>query len=152
MATNLTPETIRETRRRLGLTQAAFAALLRETVPGLGTTRVTVNRWENGVHPPDGVAAAVIRRLNPHEVGILIPTHEQDADVQRLIEISNHRRDRVALAEPVKAIALVYDVQFNEVAATRESFGLFARDGLDGRARHRAAVRAALLPWTERGI
>jgi DNA-binding transcriptional regulator YiaG len=64
MATNLTPETIRETRRRLGLTQAAFAALLRETVPGLGTTRVTVNRWENGVHPPDGVAAAVIRRLN----------------------------------------------------------------------------------------
>jgi DNA-binding transcriptional regulator YiaG len=59
----ISPESIRELRRRLGLSQAALAVRLNALVPGLRTTRVTVTRWETGTHPPAGVAAAAIRKL-----------------------------------------------------------------------------------------
>lgn len=59
----LTPDTIRDLRRRLGLTQTDFAKRLNETIPGLGVNQGTVARWETGKHRPSGVAAAAIRDL-----------------------------------------------------------------------------------------
>jgi len=59
----LSPESIRSIRHRLGLSQAAFAVLLNERVPGLRTHQVTVARWEAGAMRPSSVSAYVIRDL-----------------------------------------------------------------------------------------
>ncbi len=50
------PEAIRNLRKSLGLTQAAFAAQL-------GVTNVTVSRWESGTFVPDNRALAGLRAL-----------------------------------------------------------------------------------------
>lgn len=52
----LTPEMIRELRRRLGLTQAAFAALI-------GCSEMAVWHWEKGSRLPTGLYAKAIRDL-----------------------------------------------------------------------------------------
>lgn len=63
MSEPITPESIIELRRRLGLSQAAFASLLNSIVPGLAVNTPTVSRWEHGKHHPQGTAAAAIRHL-----------------------------------------------------------------------------------------
>jgi DNA-binding transcriptional regulator YiaG len=65
----LTPESIIELRRRLGLSQAAFASLLNSRVPGLAVNTPTVSRWENGKHQPASIPAAVIRDLIANRKG-----------------------------------------------------------------------------------
>jgi transcriptional regulator with XRE-family HTH domain len=50
-------------RRRLGLTQAAQAALLGVTVP-------TVQRWESGRARPPATAVIVLRLLDAGRVGV----------------------------------------------------------------------------------
>lgn len=47
---------IRSLRNRLGISQAHFAAML-------GTTEVTVNRWENNHAKPEGAAAQLLAIL-----------------------------------------------------------------------------------------
>ncbi len=57
MATaDIYPDDIRQLRKSLGLTQAAFAALL-------GVTNVTVSRWESGAFVPDKRAVTGIKAL-----------------------------------------------------------------------------------------
>ena len=56
MSDLLTPESIRELRRRLGLNQTAFAALL-------GVSQSAVNRWELGKRKPTGLCAKAVRAL-----------------------------------------------------------------------------------------
>lgn len=63
MSNHLTADEIIAARKRLGLTQAEFAARINEQVPGLAVNTVTVSRWENRKHSPSPVAAAAIRRL-----------------------------------------------------------------------------------------
>lgn len=63
MSTTVTPEAIKEARRRLGLSQTAFAALLNERVPGLRTNKIAVHRWEYGTHRPSGPAAEALRKI-----------------------------------------------------------------------------------------
>jgi len=59
----MTKDEIRDTRRRLGLTQAAFAVRLNATIPGLRVNQISVSRWERGIVRPSGVAMAAIARL-----------------------------------------------------------------------------------------
>ena len=47
---------VRKLREALGMTQGELAA-------EVGTTRVSVSQWENGVHPPSGLATKQLRRL-----------------------------------------------------------------------------------------
>lgn len=63
MPDNLTPDQIIELRRRLQLSQTAFAALINSKVDGLAVNTPTVCRWETGKHHPSPVTSAVIRRL-----------------------------------------------------------------------------------------
>lgn len=51
-----TPAAIRALRRRLGLTQAAFAARL-------GCSTQAVSFWERGTRAPTGLYALAVRRL-----------------------------------------------------------------------------------------
>jgi DNA-binding transcriptional regulator YiaG len=53
---DLTPESIRELRRLLGLNQQAFADLI-------GCTQAAVSRWEDGVRSPKGLYARAVRDL-----------------------------------------------------------------------------------------
>lgn len=53
---DLTPETIKSLRTRLGLTQAQFAAML-------GVSPLAVSFWERGTRRPRGLYAAAIRKL-----------------------------------------------------------------------------------------
>jgi len=63
----MTADDIRDARRRLGLTQAAFASLLNETVPGLNVRQPHVARWESGRVKPSGVIVAAIEHITrPH--------------------------------------------------------------------------------------
>lgn len=59
----MTADDIRAIRRRLGLTQAAFALRLNETVPGLTVQQPHVARWESGRVKPSGVIVATIERI-----------------------------------------------------------------------------------------
>lgn len=59
----LTPESIKDLRSRLGLSQGDFAVLLNERVPGLKTHQVTVARWETGTFRPSAVASYALRAL-----------------------------------------------------------------------------------------
>lgn len=52
----ITPEQITELRRRLGLNQTAFAALV-------GCTQAAVSRWEEGLRTPTGLYAKAVRAL-----------------------------------------------------------------------------------------
>lgn len=52
----MTPEDIQEMRRKIGVTQERFAALL-------GTTVVTVNRWEKGKNIPSRLYVKEIMEL-----------------------------------------------------------------------------------------
>ena len=54
--TNITPEAIKRFRQRKNLSQQQFASILHV---GVGT----VSRWENGLKPPSGTAAAVLESL-----------------------------------------------------------------------------------------
>lgn len=56
MTNPLTPETIRELRRRLGLTQPAFAVRL-------GVSVQAVRHWEQGLRTPTGLYAKALRAL-----------------------------------------------------------------------------------------
>lgn len=53
MPNPITPESIIELRRRLGLNQTAFAALL-------NVQQATVSRWESGERFPDGRSAVAL--------------------------------------------------------------------------------------------
>lgn len=52
----ITPETIIDLRRRLGLNQMAFAALI-------GCSQAAVSRWEEGVRSPKGLYAKAVHDL-----------------------------------------------------------------------------------------
>ncbi len=52
----MTPEEIKEIRDKLGITQERFANLL-------GTTVVTVNRWENGQNVPSRLYIRELKEL-----------------------------------------------------------------------------------------
>lgn len=52
----MAPQTVRRLRRRLGLTQSKFAAIL-------GVSVLTVKRWEAGTTRVDGPAERLIRLL-----------------------------------------------------------------------------------------
>ena len=56
MDTSLTPESIRDLRKRLGLTQPQFAERI-------GCTSQAVSYWERGTRQPRGLYAMAIRRL-----------------------------------------------------------------------------------------
>lgn len=60
----MSADDIRDIRRRLGLTQAAFALRLNETVPGLNVQQPHVARWESGRVKPSGVIVAAIERIS----------------------------------------------------------------------------------------
>ena len=47
---------VRRLRRALGLTQEEMARKI-------GVTHATVNRWENGVHSPRGMALKALERM-----------------------------------------------------------------------------------------
>jgi DNA-binding transcriptional regulator YiaG len=53
---DLTPDTIRDLRRRLGLTQAALAARI-------GCSSIAVSLWERGERTPTGLYAKAVRDL-----------------------------------------------------------------------------------------
>lgn len=59
----MTADELRAIRRRLGLTQAAFALRLNETVPGLNVKQPHIARWESGRVKPSGVVVAAIERI-----------------------------------------------------------------------------------------
>lgn len=70
MPHTLTPESIRDLRRRLGLTQTAFAALI-------GCHWLTVSFWETGRRHPTGLYARAVRDvMAEHATGA---TREGDA-------------------------------------------------------------------------
>ncbi len=52
----MSPNQIKKLRERLGLTQERFAELVR-------ADRVTLARWETGVHKPTGLYLTVLREL-----------------------------------------------------------------------------------------
>ena len=52
----ITPEQIIELRRRLGLNQTAFAALV-------GCTQAAVSMWEEGLRTPTGLYARAVSEL-----------------------------------------------------------------------------------------
>lgn len=56
MPNPITPESIIELRRRLGLNQTAFAALL-------NVQQATISRWEAGDRFPDGRSAVALLAL-----------------------------------------------------------------------------------------
>lgn len=59
MPHDLTPESIRNLRKRLGMTQPQFA-------DAIGCTAQAVSYWERGTRQPRGLYAAAIRRLMRH--------------------------------------------------------------------------------------
>ena len=60
----ITSADVRSIRKKLGLTQAAFALRLNETVPGLNVKQPHVARWESGRVKPSGVIVAAIERIS----------------------------------------------------------------------------------------
>lgn len=62
----ITPEQIIELRRRLGLNQTAFAALI-------GCTQAAVSRWEEGLRTPTGLYARAVRELIRDNPPVLLP-------------------------------------------------------------------------------
>lgn len=56
MDSPLTPDTIRDLRRRLGLSQPAFAVRL-------GVSVQAVRHWEQGLRTPTGLYAKALREL-----------------------------------------------------------------------------------------
>jgi transcriptional regulator with XRE-family HTH domain len=57
--TNITPEAIKGFRQQKKLSQQQLASILNV---GVGT----ISRWENGLKPPSGTAAAVLESLLSH--------------------------------------------------------------------------------------
>ena len=53
----MTPKQVKAIRKRLGLTRA-------ETARTLGVSWVTVYRWEEGLHPIQGPAAAMLTMMD----------------------------------------------------------------------------------------
>jgi putative transcriptional regulator len=67
---------VRELRRRMGLTQERFAAILGVTLP-------TINRWENGRSKPSPLA---MKNLNELMASIDQPSHRPKADKRTATE------------------------------------------------------------------
>ncbi len=59
----MTPDKIRDLRRRLGLSQAQLAARINAVGPGLRVHRHAVSRWESGRVQPSGPSLAAIRTV-----------------------------------------------------------------------------------------
>lgn len=69
MPNDITPESIRELRRLLGLNQQAFADLL-------GVSQASVNRWESGKRTPTGLYAKAVRELATQAPATALATKE----------------------------------------------------------------------------
>jgi transcriptional regulator with XRE-family HTH domain len=54
---------IRDYRKRLGLSQDAFAQRIRATVPGSRLALMSVSRWERGECEPSAIYASAIERV-----------------------------------------------------------------------------------------
>ena len=59
----MTPKQVKAIRKRLGLTRAAAARTL-------GVSWVTVYRWEEGLHPIQGPAAAMLTMMDSQKKGL----------------------------------------------------------------------------------
>lgn len=70
MVQEVTPDTIKAIRSRLGLTQPQLAALLTERLELEAGERIaanTVYRWEAGLYPPHPYLRALLRSLAESE-------------------------------------------------------------------------------------
>lgn len=60
---DVTPDTLRELRQRLGAAENKDEISQAELARRIGANNVTVWRWEKGIAAPRGVAVAALRRL-----------------------------------------------------------------------------------------
>ena len=72
----MTPETFRERRRRLRLTQAALAS-------EVGVDSMTVSRWERGLHPIPKAVVRLLGHLRPKRQGATMMKAEEGS-IQRM--------------------------------------------------------------------
>jgi DNA-binding transcriptional regulator YiaG len=72
----VTPDTVRKLRKRLGLTQSSFAALL-------GVHKITVAKWESGMKGMSATTERLLRIIAQQGAGALAPPRRRPGTTRR---------------------------------------------------------------------